>query len=100
MSAALERVIAEQQAEIDRLKSRLESALKTGQASFKGVETICERAATVADWHHLRSCWKDDKGDQWKEYSARRHALQDALRAYGFCLNCHTLGCDGECYET
>lgn len=99
MSEALERVIAEQQAEIDRMKAQLISSVTTRQKELRNIEAIFTYATQAADWYKLRGCWKDDKEKEWKEYADLRYTLLNKLREYGFCTDCHSLTCFGECHD-
>lgn len=94
MSTALERVIAEQQAKIDRLEARLDSDLEYARRAQESLLEIFQRAASVADWWKLRDCWKDDKSREWQEFVVMRLALRTSLREYGFCATCHSMTCE------
>lgn len=94
MSTALERVIAEQQAEIDRLKARLDRDLQYARVRDESLLEIFQRAASVAEWRGLADCWKKDKEPEWQKFVTARLALRTALREHGFCTTCHSMTCE------
>ncbi len=97
MSEALERVIAEQQKEIDRLRAQQENQLTYNIKDFKAKEDIMTIAAQIAKWRKLRDCWKAEKKNEWNEFRALCHGLDMALLDYGFCIYCCSLSCSGDC---
>lgn len=99
MSAALERVIAEQQAEIDRLKAQQSNQLSYNAKDFEAKEQIFTMAAQIVDWHKLRECWKDDKKQEWNEFRTMGNDLRIALVEYGYCIYCRSMTCAGDCME-
>lgn len=84
MSAALERVIAQQQAEIDRLKSTIERNNKYFEINFREREKLKDAAFTLIN-HPTNP--------------DARMGLKLALRDQGWCLYCETQPCECECDE-
>ena len=99
MSEALERVIAEQQTELDLLRAQRERPATHATADTAAKEDLFRQAANIAEWEKLRDCWKDDMADEWREFTEMRHALRLALHEYGFCLHCQAMHCTGECRD-
>lgn len=83
MSAALERVIAEQQKEIDRLKALQDHNIKAWERENKLVEHLALMAFSVINNHESPEC---------------HFALRQALIAMGFCqtCECNPCECDGQ----
>lgn len=79
MSAALERVIAQQQAEIDRLKSTIEQNNRYLEINFREREKFKDAAFTFIN-HPTNP--------------DARMGLQLALRDQGWCLTCETMPCE------
>ena len=79
MSAALERVIAQQQAEIDRLKSTIEQNNRYLEIHFREREKFKDAAITLIN--HPKN-------------PDARMGLQLALRDQGWCLTCETMPCE------
>ena len=82
MSEALERVIAEQQKEIDHLRERLDSSYRTLNKNHADYVALKDAAFGAMDW-------PDD--------TRYRMALRDALRGQNWCLTCRECPC--ECDE-
>lgn len=80
--ASLDRVIAEQQAEIDRLKASIDRDNKYLQHACKAKENIAFACFGVLN-HRTEHIYFD--------------ALRDELRAQGWCIYCECLPC--ECDE-
>lgn len=100
MSAALERVIAEQQAEIDRMRKQQIQRQEYSVKDFEAKEEIFTRAAQMVDWYKLRECWKDDKKQEWSTFMTMRNDLRIAIVEYGYCICCKSLTCAGECHDS
>lgn len=82
MTEALTRVIAEQQAEIDRLKARDKSNLESWIRENRLHQQLVEATLILMNY---------------PAESYARVRVQDALRAYGWCLTCECRPC--ECQE-
>lgn len=82
MSEALTRVIAEQQAEIDQLKARDKLNLESWMRENRLHEQLVEATLGLMNYPDA-------------PYAKQR--VQDALRAYGWCLTCECRPC--ECWE-
>lgn len=95
MSEALERVIAQQQKEIDHLKRVNESLTKSAETVFTREEKLFETIARVTDYP-LRASWKDDKAESWKEYHTMLNDLRTQAMDAGFCLHCERFICECE----
>lgn len=79
MSEALERVIAQQQAEIDRLKSNIEQNNRFLEINFREREKFKDAAFALIN-HPTNP--------------DARMGLQLALRDQGWCLTCETMPCE------
>jgi uncharacterized coiled-coil protein SlyX len=90
MSAALERVIAEQQATIDRMEATIESQSKTLTTMWKQHEDLFEAAAKLAD----TAMPKAEDEAQAKAYHALRHSLRMQLLNTGYCMGCYSFVCE------
>jgi hypothetical protein len=106
MSAALERVIVEQQAVIDNLREQLsvQSEMFRGQSdtAFRQKEELFEIAAKIINVSNvikLPDCWKNDKKTELVEYMVLFGKLRLAMMNAGWCFHCNTLTCSGECYD-
>ena len=91
MSAALERVIAEQQKEIDFLKNNLEHS---GKALTKEIERLEEFYCLVSNLLNFSIADMEARKDS---YLDTRNKVRLAMTKNGFCHYCETIGCSGEC---
>ena len=92
MSAALERVIAEQQAEIDKLKAQQASAHET-------LNTLWERHDQLFDcFARLIDADIPDGAnlDVAKAYRNLRHECRLKMLDAGYCMTCHNFVCECE----
>ena len=78
---SLERVIAEQQKEIDRLKAAQDASLKAWDRNNKQVERVAMWAFGVLSYPGSPECHKE---------------LKDALMAMGYCPTCECNPCECE----
>ncbi len=100
MSAALERVIAEQQATIDCLQEQVTGQNERNAAIFRQNDELFEAAAKVITKSSgLFDCWKVDKKAEFEEYRALLSELRLALMDAGWCFQCGTLTCSGEFHD-
>lgn len=90
---SLERVISEQQNEIDRLKELLSSANKQNVALNQQMERRFRQLDKLTSLR-LRECWKDDKQTQWEQYRKLVHETKASMAEYGWCFNCQSFNCD------
>ena len=103
MSIALERVIADQQKEIDSLRNNnselIESRNKLAQRRherdtelFKGIDSLLA--------FKVRAYWKDDQEEAFKKLTYIHHELRMQLLEEGWCIRCgdwgHSCGCNDE----
>lgn len=99
MSAALERVIAEQQKEIDGLKLAVGSYRKHDLAKQVTDTEMFQKIDKVLGFK-LRDNWKDDRADELKKYGLLLHSLRMQLLHNGWCIRCgewcHSCGCNDE----
>jgi len=79
MSEALERVIAEQQKEIDRLRLMETHNIEAWQRENKSVERVALAAFSVLNHHESPEC---------------HFELKQALMAMGFCPRCEWRPCE------
>lgn len=90
MSAALERVIAEQQAEIDALK-------KMANDQQKNIQTVYTRHAelfeTVGKFIERRIP-NDKESFEYKRYLEMRNESRMALMDIGWCFGCYSFSCE------
>lgn len=91
MSSALERVIAEQQKEIDRLKSLQAQNIEASRKLYERQQTMLEAIGRLVD--HTIS------GTDDKEYQHLRFDARTQLLKIGFCFGCYSIGCNEDCYE-
>ena len=92
---SLERVISEQQTEIDRLKALLTSANRQNIALNQQMERRFRQLDELTGLR-LRDCWRDDKQEQWEEYRAIVHEVKASMVEYGWCLHCQSFCCECE----
>lgn len=93
MSEALERVIAQQQQQIDRLQQINESLTKSAETVFTREERMFETIARVLGYS-LRPSWKDDRKDEWERYHMLLNELRLQVMEAGFCLHCERFVCE------
>jgi SMC interacting uncharacterized protein involved in chromosome segregation len=105
MSEALERVIAEQQAKIDRLEKLLESRNSQIQGEFKRLSDLFSKVSlyiSVAD-RIVRSAPKADNDEStMRMYRNAKESLKAQSEVCGFCWRCESYGCvcsDCECED-
>ena len=92
---SLERVISEQQTEIDRLKALLTSANRQNIALNQQMERRFRQLDELTGLR-LRDCWRDDKREQWEKYRAIVHEVKASMVEYGWCFNCQSFNCECE----
>lgn len=90
MSEALERVIAEQQAHIDHMKSVIASQQQDLNTVFTRHEELFHAFAVLIDAN------VSDKSDhaQWKAYHEMRWAARVKMLEAGFCVRCYNFICE------
>jgi hypothetical protein len=100
----LKRVIDEQQKTIDELKAKLErseTARKEKDKSFSEYYDERDkffkhltRLVSASAWKHIdpKTCSKEE----WRDYT---HEIRMYMIERGFCFNCETCNCFGDCYE-
>lgn len=98
MSAALERIIAEQQQEIDRLKSIRQSSEQASIRQFKRMEDVFLAMGQFID-HNPRKAWRDDAKAEWDEYCNLKNAARLSMVEAGVCFSCWSIACHGDCCE-
>lgn len=88
----LERVIAEQQAEIDGMKIVLASQLKSLNTVFKRNTELFEKFGEFLD------AKIPDKTDEavWKRYMSLRRDCRLLMEEAGFCCQCRNFSCECE----
>lgn len=91
MSSALERVIAEQQKEIDRLKLLQAQNIEASRKLYDRQQEMLEAIGRLVDYTIA------GPGD--KEYQRLRHEARGHLLKIGFCFGCYSIGCNEGCYE-
>lgn len=99
MSIALERVIAEQQKEIDTLKLMLEAANASMARKLLDEEEVFRAFSKITTYSGLRGAWHTDKRKEWDEYHSLLHEGRMTLMDAGWCFNCATLNCMGDCRD-
>jgi len=87
MSEALERVIAQQQAEIDSLKRTIEACNKAEQKRHDRETAFYKRVDRMIDFK-LRPYWKDDQKEAFQKYGALLHDVRIDMISHGWCLRC------------
>ncbi len=94
MSEALERVIAEQQANIDQMREIIASQQKDLKTVFTRHEELFHAFATLLDAD------VPDKSDhaKWKAYHEMRWAARLKMVEAGYCVHCYNFICECE-YE-
>lgn len=92
MSAALERVIAEQQEKIDSLEKQINSAHETLSTVWTKHDELFENFARLVD----ATIPKDDQLLKIDEYRRLRHACRLQMLETGFCMTCYNFNCECE----
>jgi len=92
MSEALERVIAEQQATIDRLKKQVESGYETLNTIWTKHNELFDDFARLVD----ADVPKDDQPLQIDAYRRLRHACRLQMLEAGYCMTCYNFVCECE----
>lgn len=103
MSEALERVITEQQKEIDSLRKHnsalMESSRKAQQSRYEFETAFFKDIDKVLDFK-LREYWKDDQKEAFQKYRDLLHDLRMEMLNHGWCIRCgdwiHQCGCHDE----
>lgn len=98
MSESLERVIAEQQAEIDNLKADRAACDKLALAAADRLEELCRRVLHLIEFKP-QSCWREDKKDELTRYRDLTFAVHHGLMDVGWCFHCGYLFCSGDCHD-
>lgn len=100
MSAALERVIAEQQAEIDSLRRTIDSQYKSMEGYCDREKKLFEQIDALLDFK-LAGKWKDECKDDREKYGEILHSLRITLIKNGWCTRCammqHECECNDDC---
>lgn len=95
MSEALERVIAEQQAHIDHMKSVIDSQQNRTNTVFTRHGELFESFARLLD-AEIPKCSPDQKGDVFEAYRKLRHDARMQMMDAGYCLHCYNFVCECE----
>lgn len=90
---SMERVISEQQTEIDRLKALLTSANRQNIALNQQMERRFRQLDELTGLR-LRDYWRDDKQEPWEEYRAIVREVKASMVEYGWCFNCQSFNCE------
>lgn len=93
MSEALERVIAEQQKEIDRLKGLSDGYCKSLETVYTQHNELFEKIGRMVD--SLPSA--KDTDDERKRYHKIACDVRIGLMDAGFCMGCYSFSC--ECHD-
>ena len=96
MSEALERVIAEQQREIDNLRKKLQNEHVNGDTLYKGREELFSHMARVLEFG-VREHWDKGKESDFKRYVTLLHEVRIGMMEAGYCLRCRNFAFDCEC---
>jgi len=96
MSVALERVIAEQQHEIDSLRLEVERSHVNGDTLYKGREELFSLMAQVLDFS-VREYWDKAQEADFKRYITLLHEVRMGMMEAGYCLRCRNFAFDCEC---
>lgn len=91
MSDALERVIAEQQKQIDIYKNQLEHSRKGLTRDFERLEDFYCLVSNLLNFSIA------DMEARKDSYLDTRNKVRLAMTKNGFCHYCETIGCSGEC---
>lgn len=89
MSAALERVIAEQQAHLDHLKRVIESDNKQLQYQYKKEQELYKLLDGIVDMK-IR-CATEEHHKTWFDY---RQKIRLYMLEHGWCFNCGSFSCE------
>lgn len=92
MSNALERVITEQQAQIDLLKKQLESSEKTVRTMFSKHEKLFDVVGRLIDTNAPRE-WT---APGYTGYQTLRRDSRLAMLDAGWCFGCYSFCCECE----
>ena len=92
---SLERVIAEQQKEIDSLKDLVKSQQNQLVLTNKQIEKRFLQLDNLVNLR-LRDCWRDDKKEQWDSYCKGIYETRLTMIEYGWCFNCQSFNCECE----
>ena len=95
MSEALERVIAEQQAHIDHMKTVITNQQRDLNTVFTRHEELFEAWAALLG-AQLPKCSPDPKDDVFKAYNNQRWKVRVLMTEAGFCMSCHRFICECE----
>jgi len=98
MSAALERVIAEQQAHIDHMKQVIANQQRDLTTAFTRHEKLFESWARLLD-AQIPKCSPDVNEDVFKAYRKLHHDARLCMMATGYCLRCRNFICECDDYE-
>lgn len=90
---SLERVIAEQQKEIDRLRELLNSANNNNALTHKMLNDKFLQLDSLVSLR-IRDCWRDDKGEQWAQYCKIIGDVKISMIENGWCFNCQSFSCE------
>jgi hypothetical protein len=90
MSAALERVISEQQATIDQLLDDIKRSIDSSATVYTRHNQLFEDIARLIDYE-LPS---DPNEEQWTRFCKLRHAVRMQMLDTGYCLQCYNFVCE------
>lgn len=90
MSAVLERVIAEQQTEIDALKKMAHDQQKSLQIVYTQHAKLFETVGKFIDQHIP----EEKHSTEWRRYRDMRHESRLALQDIGWCFGCYSFSCE------
>ena len=90
MSAALERVIAEQQAAIDQLREDMKRSIDDAATVYTRHDQIFEDIARLIDYEFQSNA----TDQQWTEFCKRRHTVRMQILDIGYCLHCYNFVCE------
>ena len=95
MSAALERVIAEQQAHIDHMQKVIANQQRDLTTVFTRHEELFKAWAMLLD-ARIPKCSPDVTEDVFKAYRKLHHEARLCMMNAGYCLTCHNFICECE----
>lgn len=90
MSAALERVIAEQQATIDQLREDIKRSIDGAATVYTRHDELFEDMARLIDYD--LPC--DPTEEQWTRFCKLRHTVRMNMLDTGYCLRCYNFLCE------
>lgn len=90
MSAALERVIAEQQEKIDQLLDDIKRSIDSAATVYTRHDQLFEDIARLIDCD-LPS---DPTEEQWTRFCKLRHNVRMQMLDIGYCLQCYGFVCE------